>query len=91
MSNAGWSLRDAVSKFTPKVIPRYYTPVKLNKMGLVKDDQGWKCKKSTMGSNLFFMRDCSLVFPFWKQIKTITCLATQLSESPPANYETGPF
>ena len=85
VSNAGRPVRDAISKFTHyKVIHRrYYTPVKLRKMGLMKDNLCWKCMNVT-GSYLHLLWDCPLVFPFWKQIiKTIAdWLATPLPESP---------
>src|SRR4029434_6679757 len=52
-------------------------------MGLMKDNICWKCMKAT-GSYLHLLRDCPLVFPFWKQIiKTIgEWLTTALPESP---------
>ena len=83
--NAGWPVRDSISKFTHyKVIHRYYyTPVKLHRMGLMKDNICWKCMKAT-GSYLHLLWDCPLVFPFWRQIiKTIgEWLTTALPESP---------
>ena len=84
VSNAGWPVTDAISKFTHKVIHRYYyTPAKLHKMGLMKDNLCWKCMNVT-GSYLHLLWDYPLVFPFWKQIiKTIEdWLATPLPESP---------
>lgn len=83
--NAGWPVRDALSKFTHyKVIHRYYyTPVKLHRMGLMKDNLCWKCQNDT-GSYLHLLWECPMVFPFWKQvIKTIgEWLDKPLPESP---------
>ena len=71
--NAGWPVRDALSKFTHyKVIHRYYyTPVKLHRMRLMEENRCWKCMNDT-GSYLHLLWGCPLVLPFWKQvIKTI--------------------
>ncbi len=47
VSNIGWSTRGARSKFIHyKIVHRYYfTPLKLYKMDLTKNNKCWKCNK----------------------------------------------
>lgn len=85
VKKVGWSVRDAVNKFTQyKVIHRYYyTPVKLHKMGLMRDNKCWKCK-GDIGSYVHLLWDCPLVLPFWKQVLHVIgeWLDAPLPESP---------
>ena len=69
VAGAGWSVRDAIGKFTHyKIIHRYYyTPVKLQRMGLMENNHCWKCQKEP-GTFLHLLWDCPFVSPLWKQV-----------------------
>ena len=85
ISNVGRATRDARNKFIHyKIVHRYYfTPNKLFKMGLTKDNKCWKCNRE-MGTFLHALWDCSLVLPFWKAVlqKFESWLGQPLPESP---------
>lgn len=82
---AGWSIRDARRKFAHyKIIHRYYfTPVRLHRMGLIQNNLCWKCNVVT-GTFLHSLWECSLVYPFWKEViaKLGVWLENSLPESP---------
>ena len=69
-SSVGRATRDAINTFIHyKIVIQmyryYFTPYKLFKMGLTKDNKCWKCNRE-MGTFLYALWDCSLVLPFWE-------------------------
>lgn len=69
LSNTKDYVREARSKFIQyKMIHRYYfTPTRLNRMKLIKDDLCWKCR-AKRGTYLHAMWECHLVFPLWENV-----------------------
>ena len=85
IANAGKYIKEARGKFTQyKLIHRfYYTPSKLNRMGLLQDSLCWKCKTET-GTFLHVLWECELVHPFWEKIIEYLgkCLDIEIPVSP---------
>lgn len=71
ISDTSWATRDARSKFIHyKIVHRYYhTPSKMFKMGLLLNNNCWKCGSDT-GTYLHVSWECPLVFPFWTEVIT---------------------
>ena len=69
LSNNGKYIREARGKFIQyKILHRYYyTPTRLNKMGLIKDSVCWKCK-TEQGTYMHALWECSMVSPLWDNV-----------------------
>ena len=69
IANAGNGIREARGKFTQyKIIHRYYyTPTRLQKMGIADNNMCWKCKEE-VGTYMHMIWECRLVNPFWGKV-----------------------
>uniref|UniRef100_A0A3P8RWJ4 Reverse transcriptase domain-containing protein n=1 Tax=Amphiprion percula TaxID=161767 RepID=A0A3P8RWJ4_AMPPE len=69
MSNCGLYVREAKGKFIQyKILNRYYyTPSRLYKMGISRNDLCWKCQKA-QGTLMHALWECPLVFPIWNNV-----------------------
>lgn len=85
LSNCGLYIREARGKFIQyKILNRYYyTPSRLYKMGISRNDLCWKCQK-TQGTLIHALWECSLVFPIWNNVLSYmqTWLSYNLPKSP---------
>lgn len=81
----GKYIREAKGKFTQyKITHRlYWTPSRLNRMGLINSNLCWKCKRD-IGTFLHCIWECPVIQPFWRTIleylsnwleKNFTCIA----------------
>lgn len=62
-------VKEARGKFTQyKLIHRwYFTPSKLQRMGIMNSDVCWKCQSNT-GTFLHAIWECNKIYPFWVRI-----------------------
>uniref|UniRef100_A0A3Q3MMF7 Reverse transcriptase zinc-binding domain-containing protein n=1 Tax=Labrus bergylta TaxID=56723 RepID=A0A3Q3MMF7_9LABR len=61
----------------------YYTPVRLNSMGLIQSSSCGKCK-SECGTYIHALWECRMVFPLWNNVLALMedWLGCQLPRSP---------
>lgn len=85
LSNTEEYIREARGKFIQyKIIHRYYfTPSRLNRMGLMNNDLCWKCGAES-GTLIHALWECSNIFPLWEKVidymsKSLNC---ELPRSP---------
>lgn len=66
VSESGKFIRECKGKFTQhKIIHRYYwTPVRLNRMGVMNNSLCWKCQKDT-GTLIHCLWECPIINRFW--------------------------
>ena len=69
LSQNGRHIREARGKFIQyKILNRYYyTPTRLNSMGLIQSRSCWKCK-SECGTYIHALWECRMVFPLLNNV-----------------------
>lgn len=72
ISQRGKFLREGKSKFTQyKIVQRYYwTPVRLNRLGIMNNSLCWKCQNDN-GTLIHCLWECPIIKRFWMVVVRI--------------------